>query len=98
MPTLQRGMYIFLVFSSESFSFILSSKSALHAVTKRSACAFMQAGVYNNALSMLELGLLLKTKCHGYWHERKYAESMEINKQLRQHYEAQKLAFVNGVW
>lgn len=57
---------------------------------------FIQAGVYRNAVSMLELDLLLKTKCHGYWDERKSAENVEMNKQLRQYYDSQKLAFFYG--
>ncbi|KAJ6778576.1 E3 UBIQUITIN-PROTEIN LIGASE BAH1 [Salix koriyanagi] len=48
-----------------------------------------EAGVYTNAVHMLELDLLVKRRCKEYWKERMVAERAEMLKQTREYWDLQ---------
>ncbi|XP_050226620.1 probable E3 ubiquitin-protein ligase BAH1-like [Mercurialis annua] len=48
-----------------------------------------EAGVYANSVHMLELDLLLKSRCKEYWKERMVAERAEIVKQTKEYWDQQ---------
>ncbi|KAL2945397.1 putative E3 ubiquitin-protein ligase BAH1-like 1 [Bienertia sinuspersici] len=53
-----------------------------------------EAGVYDGALRMEELYILLSRRCHEYWEERLQSERTERIKQAKQHWESQCRAFM----
>ncbi|XP_021622651.1 probable E3 ubiquitin-protein ligase BAH1-like isoform X2 [Manihot esculenta] len=58
----------------------------LKAATPDAKCAICrEAGVYANSVHMLELDLLLKTRCKKYWKERMIAERAEMVKQIKEY-------------
>ncbi|KAJ9184615.1 hypothetical protein P3X46_004325 [Hevea brasiliensis] len=62
----------------------------LKAATPDAKCAVCrEAGVYANSVHMLELDLLLKTRCKEYWKERMVAERAEMVKQTKEYWDLQ---------
>lgn len=62
----------------------------LKAASPESKCPICrEAGVYSNAVEMLELDLLLKRRCREYWKERLIAERAEMVKQAKDYWDSQ---------
>ncbi|XP_057981892.1 probable E3 ubiquitin-protein ligase BAH1-like isoform X2 [Malania oleifera] len=62
----------------------------LKAANPESKCPICrEVGVYANAVHMLELDLLVKKRCKGYWKERQVAERAEMAKQSKEYWDLQ---------
>ncbi|KDP21932.1 hypothetical protein JCGZ_03070 [Jatropha curcas] len=62
----------------------------LEAATPDAKCPVCrEAGVYANAVRMLELDLLFKKRCKEYWKERRVAERAEMVKQTKDYWDLQ---------
>ncbi|KAF8398018.1 hypothetical protein HHK36_016944 [Tetracentron sinense] len=62
----------------------------LKAASPESKCPICrEVGVYDNAVRMMELDLLLKNRCKEYWKERMMAERAEMVKQSKQYWDSQ---------
>lgn len=62
----------------------------LKAASRDSKCPICrEAGVYANAVHMIELDLLLKKRCKEYWKERMIAERAEKVKQSKEYWDSQ---------
>ncbi|KAH9296063.1 hypothetical protein KI387_039651, partial [Taxus chinensis] len=57
---------------------------------RRAKCPICrQMGVYNDAVHLTELSLLVKRRCSGYWKERLHAERAQRVKQAKEHWDLQ---------
>lgn len=64
----------------------------LKTASKTARCPVCRsAGVYHDAVHMVELDLLLKTRCNEYWKERLCEERTEMLKQCKDYWEAQRI-------
>nr|CAD1828084.1 unnamed protein product [Ananas comosus var. bracteatus] len=62
----------------------------LKAAPRSAKCPVCRAvGVYNDAVQMTELDLLLRNRCNDYWKERLRAERAEMVKQSKEYWESQ---------
>ncbi|XP_042475684.1 E3 ubiquitin-protein ligase BAH1-like isoform X2 [Macadamia integrifolia] len=73
----------------------VTSVDGLKASNPKARCPLCrEAGVFEGAVSMDELTILLSRRCHEYWEERLQTERRERIKQAKQHWESQCRAFV----
>ncbi|RYR52120.1 hypothetical protein Ahy_A06g027038 isoform B [Arachis hypogaea] len=54
----------------------------------------LQSGVYEGAVRLEELNILLGRNCQKYWEERAQSERVERLKQIKEHWESQCRLFV----
>ncbi|XVF72615.1 hypothetical protein PTKIN_Ptkin12aG0134900 [Pterospermum kingtungense] len=73
----------------------VSTVDGLKAAEPKEKCPLCrEAGVYEGAVHLDELSILLKRSCHEYWEQRQQTERVERVRQAKEHWESQCRAFV----
>eukprot|EP00258_Populus_trichocarpa_P005963 XP_002309274.3 probable E3 ubiquitin-protein ligase BAH1-like [Populus trichocarpa] len=80
--------HLFCKLCACSAAFVLMFEGLKTASSNAKCPICREAGVYTNAVHMLELDLLLKRRCNEYWKERMAAEHAEDEKQTREYWDS----------